>query len=76
MLQKFQKVSFTVPVMNSGYIAQFDHLILFFVYNTNYILKITFSFELFSNQKLGIGTSFAQLKTDVYSVRNWPRVFK
>ena len=48
----FQKLSFTVPVMNSVYSAQFDHLILFFMYNTDYFSKLLFSFELFFKQEI------------------------
>ena len=49
---KFQKLSFTLPVMHSGYSAQLDHLILFFIYNTDYFSKLLFSFELFFKQKI------------------------
>ena len=47
----YLKLSFTVPAMNSGYDAQFDHLILFFIYNTDYFSKLLFSFELFVKQR-------------------------
>ena len=63
-LRKILKVSFTVPVMDSGYSAQLDHLMLFFIYNRDYFSKLLFSFELFLNKKLGIGTSFSPVKID------------
>ena len=51
--------------MDSGYSAQLDHLILFFIYNTYYFSKLlTFHLNFFSNKKLAIGTSFSQVKID------------
>ena len=39
--------------MNSGYSAQLDHLILFFIYNADYFSKLIISFEIFFKQKIG-----------------------
>ena len=50
--------------MDIGYSVQLDHLLLFFTYNIDNFSKFLFPFELFSNKKLGIGTSFAQVKID------------
>ena len=51
-------------VMDSGSSTQLVHLILFFIYNTDYFLKLLISFELFLNKKMAIGTSFAQVKKE------------
>ena len=49
--------------MNSGYSAQRDHLMLFFIYNTDYFSKLfIFHLNFFSNKKLAIGTSLTQVK--------------
>ena len=51
--------------MDGGYSAQLDHLILFFIYNTDYFSKLLiFHFNFFSNEKLAIGISFAQVKIE------------
>ena len=50
---------------DSAYGAQLDHLILFVIYNTDYFSKLLiFHFNFFSNKKLAIGTSFAQVKIE------------
>ena len=50
---KFQKISFTVPVMERSYSWQLDHLILFFMYNTDYFLKLRYLSEIVFKQKIG-----------------------
>ena len=69
--------------MKSAYSAQFDHT--WFIYNTDFLYikyietifqNYSFRLNFFSNEKLGIGTSFAQVKKDLNTVRNWPSVFK
>ena len=39
--------------MDSGYSPQLDHLIIFFIYNTDYFSELFISFELFFKQKIG-----------------------
>ena len=51
--------------MYIGYSVQLDHLILLFIFNTDYFSNFRFSFVLFSNKKLGIGISFVQMKIDL-----------
>ena len=51
--------------MDGGYSEQLDHLILLFIYNTDYFSKLLiFHLNFFSNKKLAIGTSFAQVKIE------------
>ena len=51
--------------MDSGYSSQLDHLILFFIYNTDYFSKLLiFHLNFFSNKIVAIGTSFAQVKIE------------
>ena len=50
--------------MNSGCSAQFNRLSLMFICSTDYFSNIFFSFDFFSNTKLGIEASFSQVKTN------------
>ena len=51
--------------MNSGYSAQLDHLILFFIYDREYFSKLLiFHLNFFPNKKLAIGASFAQVRIE------------
>ena len=53
LVETFRKFHLLCAVMDSGYSGQLDHLIIFFIYNTNSFSKILFSFELIFKQKIG-----------------------
>ena len=48
--------------MDGGYSVQLDHLMLMLTYNRDYFSNVLFHFIFFSNKKLEIATSFAQVK--------------